>query len=187
MKINTYQDIQGWFDFENIYDFAVKNFNNCNFLEIGAWAGKSTAYMAQLIKSQNKNIKFYTVDTFLGEPTCQFHLDKVEQLGGTVFNEFWSNMSDLGLCSYVHPIISTSHNCIEKTRDKEFAFIFIDGAHDYDSVMRDLKYTYDHVLQNGLIGGHDYNSQCKLAVDTFFSEKGKKVNQYGASWLIQKM
>jgi len=186
MKINSYKDIQGWFDFENIYDFAVKNLNNCNFLEIGAWAGKSTAYMANLIREQDKNIKFYTVDTFLGEPTCQFHLDKVQQLGGTIFNEFWSNISDLGLQSYVHPIISTSHNCIDKIRDKEFGFIFIDGAHDYESVNNDLHHVYDHVSNGGLIGGHDYNSQCKSAVDNFFAVKGKKVNQYGASWLIQK-
>jgi len=186
MKINSYKDIQGWFDFENIYDFAVKNLNNCNFLEIGAWAGKSTAYMANLIREQDKNIKFYTVDTFLGEPTCQFHLDKVQQLGGTIFNEFWSNISDLGLQSYVHPIISTSHNCIDKIRDKEFGFIFIDGAHDYESVNNDLHHVYDHVSNGGLIGGHDYNSQCKSAVDNFFAAKGKKVNQYGASWLIQK-
>lgn len=184
--IKSYQDIQGWFDFETIYDVAVKNSNNCNFLEIGTWLGKSTAYMASLIKHYNKNIKFYAVDTFQGEQSCQFHLDKVKESDGTIFNEFWSNMSDLELCPYIHPIISKSHNCMEKIREKEFAFIFIDGSHDYDTVYKDVEYLYPYVLNGGIIAGHDYNSECKDAVDKFFKENNKNVMAVGASWLVQK-
>lgn len=186
MKINSYQDIQGWFDFENVYDFAVKNLNNCTFIEIGTWLGKSTAYLASLIRKYNKNIKLYGVDTFEGEKSCEFHVNKVQESDGTIFNEFWQNMVDLELNYYVHPVISKSTNCLSKIKEKNIGFIFIDGAHDYNSVYQDLEYLYPHVLNGGLIAGHDYNSECKNAVDTFFKNIGKEVTQVGVSWLVQK-
>lgn len=42
-----YEGIQGWFDFEGFYDSLINTYNNALFVEIGAWKGKSTSFMAE--------------------------------------------------------------------------------------------------------------------------------------------
>ena len=50
-----YQDIQGWFDFQNLYKDMVRKHNNAKFVEVGAWKGKSTCFLAVEILNQKKN------------------------------------------------------------------------------------------------------------------------------------
>jgi len=40
--------------------------------------------------------------------------------------------------------------------DKSIDFVFIDGAHDYESVMEDIKTWYPKVRDGGILSGHDY-------------------------------
>ena len=40
---HIYKNIEGWFDFENIYSDMVNRFDsNSHFVEIGSWLGRST-------------------------------------------------------------------------------------------------------------------------------------------------
>ena len=49
--LQTYKDIQGWFDYENIYDNQVALLKDGSIIvEIGCWLGKSSCYLAQKIK-----------------------------------------------------------------------------------------------------------------------------------------
>ena len=36
-----YNNIQGWFHFESVYDEVVNSFDNAIFVEVGCWLGKS--------------------------------------------------------------------------------------------------------------------------------------------------
>ena len=52
-----YSDIQGWFDFHSIYNDAVAQApDGAHFVEVGAWLGRSTAYMAEQIAESGKQI-----------------------------------------------------------------------------------------------------------------------------------
>ena len=42
---------------------------------------------------------------------------------------------------------------------KGFDFIFIDGAHDYDSVRYDIKVAFSALKPGGFVCGHDYHSE----------------------------
>lgn len=42
---------------------------------------------------------------------------------------------------------------------KNFDFIFIDGAHDYDSVRYDIKVAFSALKPGGFVCGHDYHSE----------------------------
>jgi hypothetical protein len=64
-----YHTIHGWFDFEQVYSNMVNSHNDgAHFVEVGAFYGKSSAYMAVEIANSNKKIKFDVVDTWRGSP-----------------------------------------------------------------------------------------------------------------------
>lgn len=71
MYPNLYSNIHGYFNFQSVYNRAVEEYPNGFFIELGSWLGKSTCYMAEMIKHVKKPITFVTVDTFLGEPTAK--------------------------------------------------------------------------------------------------------------------
>lgn len=56
--------------------------------------------------------------------------------------------------------------------DDDFDFVFIDGAHDYDSVMEDIKAWLPKVKKGGWLCGHDYGvfDGVKKAVDEMFGK-----------------
>lgn len=187
MKIQSYQDIQGWFDFEGLYDEVARQLpNNTNILEVGTWLGKSTCFLASRLKFYNKNIKIYAADSFAGEDTCQFQLDVVKSDGGTIFNKFWKNVTDLELQDYIYPIISQSHNCVDKIDLKTFEFIFIDADHKYAPVLKDIGSLYPYVREGCYIAGHDYEKEVQRAVHDFFEPKGKEIQRAGMCWIVRK-
>lgn len=56
-----YNNIQGWFDFENIYRKIVYNSpidNISHFVEIGSWLGKSSSFMAVEILNSKKSVNY---------------------------------------------------------------------------------------------------------------------------------
>jgi hypothetical protein len=67
-----YNKIHGWFDFQNLYTKMVNDHaDNSHFVEVGAFYGKSAAYMAVEIANSGKKIQFDVVDTWRGSPEHQ--------------------------------------------------------------------------------------------------------------------
>ena len=65
MMIKTWQDIPGFFDFQDIYDQAVDEAKDGDTLiEVGAFLGKSAAYMAEQIKLSGKDLRLFVVDSW---------------------------------------------------------------------------------------------------------------------------
>lgn len=76
---------------------------------------------------------------------------------------------------------------------REFDFVYVDGAHDYDSVIRDIATWWPRVREGGIFAGHDYDDEHKGvrdAVDHFASEGGLTVylthERALASWYCYK-
>jgi hypothetical protein len=85
-----FHSIQGWFNFEKLYHQVVKQTAvPAHFVEVGAWRGKSAAYMAVEILNTNRAIKFDVVDTWLGSDE---HATDISVRQGTLYQEFLDNM-----------------------------------------------------------------------------------------------
>lgn len=80
-------EIPGWFAFEKIYEWMfLKAKDGAQFVEVGAFLGKSTVYMASRIKRSTKNITFHVVDTWLGDPACEHQMSAVAGCGGDLYD-----------------------------------------------------------------------------------------------------
>lgn len=166
--MKTYEDISGFFNFSEFYDFIASNFENgATFIEVGAWFGKSVIYLAQRVKSLNKIIKIYAVDTWEGTKNESMLMDIVKQFGGNIYGEFINNIKDCNVDDLITPIIKDSCLAAENFSDNSVDFIFLDADHSYEAAKSDILTWYPKVKSGGIISGHDYGfwSGVNKAVD----------------------
>lgn len=183
----SYKDIKGWCEFEDIYSEVVSRFDNgSKFIELGTYLGKSAALMGSLIRKNNKKIEFYTVDIFENITNDKAYHEDFQINNGNIYNQFLENIKKCGVENYVKPIVSKTSEAADRFPDKYFDFIFIDAAHDYNSVNADLHKWYPKLKDNGIIAGHDYANYAPgviKAVDEFFGNRVIKPIQ-GTTWRV---
>jgi len=101
-----------------------------------------------------------------------------------LYKEFLKNIRPVR--DVIRPVRMASAGAAGLYRDKQLDFVFIDAAHNYKNVLRDIKCWYPKVKENGVIAGHDYGVKpgVKRAVDQFF--RGENVTVSGICWLVVK-
>ncbi len=169
-----YFQIPGWFLQENLFTQMVLSCNdddNYNFLEIGSWKGRSSSYMGVEILNSHKNIKFNCVDTWEGSEEHRNIKNPVYEplcfIENGIYNEFIKNIEPIK--SVINPMKMDSLYASKLFEDDSLDFVFIDGAHDYQSVKEDIKHWYPKVKEGGYIAGDDYVwPDVNRAVNEFF-------------------
>ena len=148
-----YQQIPGWFTAERIYRSAVRHFGHgARFVEIGAWKGKSAAFMGVEIANSGKRIRFTTVDHFLGSDEPVHRADAAVR-AGTLAEECAANLAPVREFVKILPLSSTI--AASSFEDRSIDFLFIDGAHDRENVAADLAHWLPKMKPSGVIAGDD--------------------------------
>lgn len=167
-----YQNIgEDWFNYQGLYSNMVKKFSDgSKFVEVGTWKGRSAAFMAVEIINSGKKIEFDCIDNW--EYVDGLQSDIGEQLfGKDIYNQFLNNIEPVR--HIINPIKCISWEGADLYDDESLDFIFIDAAHDYESVKKDIMAWLPKLKNKGIIAGHDYTDYhpgVKLAVDEIFSE-----------------
>lgn len=176
-----YEGIPGWFGFADIYREAVERAPRdrpSHFLEIGAWKGRSTAFMAVEIINSGKPITLWVVDHWLGsnEPA---HQDDKDVMNGALFSTFCRNMLDGGVLDELN-ILRIDSSRVSYLFPQKFDFCFIDGAHDAESVGFDIGSCDIASKEKAVIAGDDYGwASVREAVDARCIPEVR-----GNSWLV---
>jgi hypothetical protein len=141
---------ENWFTYPNLYRDMVKKYNdNSTFVEVGAWKGKSAAFMCVEIANSNKKIDFFVVDTWEGSVE---HKENPEL--SKLYDIFLDNMKPVN--QYFKPVRMASLEAAKKFEDNSIDFIFIDASHEYEDVVNDLHAWYPKLKEGGTLAGHDY-------------------------------
>ena len=192
--IETWRDIPGFFDFQDIYDQAVAEAGNGDLLvEVGTYLGKSAAYMADRIKDSGKRLSFLCVDTwdpvayaqwwrYTDDPPSPWPVG--ELIGMPLYEAFKKCMRDTG--SLVAPIRESSTLVACEVTGSYFPFVFLDASHLYHHIKADIAAWLPKVRKGGILAGHDYAVPrwpgVKQAVDEAF---GNRVEHRGNSWVVR--
>lgn len=166
-------DIDGWMqeDFISIFKNAIRNRNpldNLTIIEVGTWKGLSASSMATILKDSNfTNFKIICVDTWLGAPEFwTWGLDdptrglSLKLVNGwpNAFTTFTKNMKKLGHDNVIIPLPLSSVQAADVLTYYKITadIIYIDAAHEYMAVKKDID-SYVPLLKNdGILIGDDY-------------------------------
>jgi hypothetical protein len=94
-----------------------------------------------------------------------------------VHNRFWAQSKMYRLPSV---------NAVKLFEDNYFDFVYIDAAHDYESVKADIREWLPKVKPGGYICGHDYGGEytgVKKAVDEMFG--GRVYEDSDFTWFVR--
>lgn len=163
--LEMYQtDLQGWgsdsYLFEKIITYLKPNL----IFEVGSWKGKSAINMAKIIQKNNLKCTIICIDTWLGSvehwinKTKFYPSLKIKYGYPSLYFTFMANVISNNVQDIIVPFPSTSENAAEFLKKKgiEAELIYIDAAHEYKPVLRDLNCYWDLLKSNGILFGDDY-------------------------------
>ena len=138
VPLSANNSVEGLFDM--IQDIGIKDFT---IVEVGSFAGVSSELFAMFCK------QLYCVDIWTMDPTYQ-EIDPQALLKAEVmFDQVWQDYEN------IEPLQDFSINVAEDFEDGELELVYIDGRHDYPSVLADIKAWLPKVKKGGWITGHD--------------------------------
>lgn len=178
-------EIEGWCDYSGFYRALARSIpEGGSFVEIGSWMGQSISYLCQELQDIEKTAKVWCVDTFKGEQNQPAHVEIVEDHGGSVKHIFERNTQAAGVRNMLEIIVGDSAESASQFDDGSLDGVFIDAAHDYDSVVKDLAAWYPKVKPDGIFSGHDYPCEdVKRAVTEHAAANGYRVSAFGRCWI----
>ena len=152
MRINIDRalSIEGWMDTEELTWLARQASLRNSIVELGSHHGRSTRAIAD-----------HACGLVTAIDSWQ-HEDSIER----AWTSFNSN-----LCDHIQSgrlkVIRTSHSDYVPHADY-VDMVFIDGSHDYQSVVRDVNQWLPRISRGGIICGHDFGMQCPGVIRAVF-------------------
>ena len=132
-------DVGGWLSYEEgttLGELATGK----RVLEIGSYQGRSTVCLAQMAK------EVVAIDPHTGEATGR-PMDTLATLKANLRKHNLDN---------VEIVVSTTAEVVDEDLLGQFDLVFIDGAHDRQSVQYDLEFALRRLAPGGLLAFHDY-------------------------------
>ncbi len=152
-------------ELELLHELASTMLPGCVVVEVGSWKGRSTLAICEGLDGL-AGATLVAVDTFDGD--AEVHQYAPRQTAGSVRAEFERNTAGYG---FLRVLQADSHVAAREFDDASVDWVFIDAAHDYRSVVGDIRAWARTIKPGGLISGHDYGrSGVTDAVRRFFGD-----------------
>jgi len=174
------EDVDGWLHDKEGRELA-RLAEDKDVLEIGGYCGKSTICLAQKARS------VLTVDPFDGRAT---------PAPGSTLKRFLDNIERYGVADRVQHWVGTSEYVLPKLT-ADYDLVFIDGAHDEESVRTDIELALSVLRPGGLLVFHDYrlyagevsdgcwNPGVTAAVDDFLSGGAELLGRFDSLAVVR--
>lgn len=176
-----FEKISGWFNFEQIYDEAVRIAQDGDvFVETGTWFGKSTCYLGVEAINSGKNINIVTIDI------DRQYQEYAEFPGATISRseKILENIKPLKNVKYING--DSLQECTNFA-DESLRMVFLDADHSYEFVIKEMEAWYPKVMRGGLFAGHDADwAGVMQAINEFTKRHGLTYEIVNSSWLIRK-
>jgi SAM-dependent methyltransferase len=156
-----WRDVPGWFDFDDIYAEAVIEARpGARFVELGCAYGRSTAYLATLIRAlERPDIHQAAIDIWAGAAGDERHRRICEQLGGprAAFDYY------LRACGpFAHEIEVRQADQLEAAPLVPVAsldLVFLDTCHTLKGTRAAIAAWLPKVRPGGVFAGHDFTEE----------------------------
>lgn len=138
-----------WFTYPSVYRLIVSKCRpNGTLVELGAWKGRSSAFLVVEAKNKSQDIQIHIVDTWLGSG------EHTAGLTDGLYEKFIANMAPLNGHYQAHRM--TTDEAAPLFEDGALDGVFIDADHTYEAVKRDIENWLPKIRKGGILAGHDY-------------------------------
>jgi len=178
---NTKFGGEQWFNFGRLYHqmvSAAPSDRPSTFVEIGCWKGRSTAYLGVEIINSGKPISLYVVDTFKG--SAEHRGFDTSKLYDTFMANLQPVMKVLGDRFRLYHM--TSLEAAARFKKPRFDFVFLDGSHETQDVVDDIKAWLPKVKPGGVLGGDDFKMPAVRIAVEYVLGKGRVQVPHGVLW-----
>ncbi|TFG19805.1 MAG: class I SAM-dependent methyltransferase [Promethearchaeota archaeon] len=172
-----------------LYNYARKLPKNSTIVEIGAYLGRSTCFIAEGIK--NKKINFYSIDNFEYQFFIKNQYKPHYKNGYQYRNEFYKNVYRYR--NKIKIIKGFSYNVVNDFQNEKIDMFWLDASHRYEACKRDIEDWLPLVNIDGYLIFHDYSENSgnicvKKAVDEKIREgKLKKIKRIDNLLITKKI
>jgi predicted O-methyltransferase YrrM len=144
-------------------------------VEIGSYQGESTTLFAHIFQPK----ELYAVDPFVNG-----YDDYDGSSTGDFTNVIHNFEERIKKFSCIKHIKDFSYGAVTKFEDNSLDFVYVDGDHTYDGVVRDIKLYLPKIKSGGFIAGHDLG---KETVTKAIKNQLGEVDIYfeDSSWVLQ--
>ena len=119
-----------------------------NIVEIGSWEGMSTVYLALGSKAGGRG-RVFAIDPH--RDTAEFHEVYGVEDTEPIFRE---NIGQAGVDDVVIPLVMKSEDAAREWTEP-ISLLWIDGAHEYENVTKDILLWEPYLEEGGIIAFHD--------------------------------
>jgi len=192
-------DLQGWLSAERVFDELIDGLKPQLIVEVGSWKGSSAVYMAKRLAKHRDDFAIVCVDTWLGSAEHWANRGWYKMLNcrngyPDLYRQFARNVIHEGVQDHIVPIPLPSFQAalLLNQINMRCPMVYIDGGHDFDSVIRDMDAYWPMVTENGFLFGDDYDPVWKgviSAVDDFKARRGDEITNHQIienKWLFRK-
>lgn len=175
---NPTEGASRWLPGEDIPEI-IKGIENPVGVEVGVAEGTTTEYLLQTLPS----LKLSGVDSY----PVYIDWNDTQPDGDTNKAEMLKKVQPY-LDRYEH-LYEDSDNAVSEFDDESLDFVFIDGLHTYNQVLKDCQNYYPKIKKGGFIIGHDFAriQGVNKAVREFANSIGKEIsNAKQDLWYWQK-
>lgn len=183
-------DAQGWKSDHPYLVASLEELRPRILVEVGVWKGGSTLTMARRLKALDLDAVVIAIDTWLGSAEHWVNPDWFAHLGmengrSSLMRKFMGNVAEADLVDFVVPLPLDSSSAAHVLAHHGVRpdLVHIDGGHEYETVLADLKLWWPALNEGGLLIGDDYTHNgswpgVRQAFDEFFPtqvehDKGK--------------
>jgi predicted O-methyltransferase YrrM len=148
-------------------------------VEIGSYCGGSTVVIARTAARRAARARVFAIEPFSAEGAR--YQRNYEAL-------FDANVAEWGVGSTIQKVRKLSDEAAVEWKDP-IDFLYIDGDHSYDGVVRDIRNFVPFVRDGGVFAFHDYKpgkDGVRRAVDALVAPHHEKLFQAGSLAVFRK-
>lgn len=168
-------DIQGWFDFEHIYDKIAAEIRPDGIaIELGVWKGKSLIYLAnKMIEVGKPHVQVIGIDAFKNDEWDGYlriqQKDREDGEVRSIIEQCQENLIEH--CRQVPELVMMdSIEAASLFKDESVDFIFVDDKHTSDHIRLELEVWRPKVRKGRWIAGHDFPGAIYSGVISVFPD-----------------
>lgn len=152
----SYLNIPGWFNCPTSLHTIICKIpdNDFVYVEVGTFMGRSLTYFTDTAIKYSKKGKIYGIDTFDGSPEHRdknniSYIPELESNPNYLYEQYLRYTKPIK--EHIETIRGQSIEVSQQFEDNSIDALYLDAAHDYDNVLKDLNAWYPKMKKEQLL------------------------------------